>query len=61
MSMTQRKLMVIYRRNRFTYQGVCECGHQFDDEERFMAYPTGEGDYWFVCLTCHFWKVHEAA
>lgn len=62
MSVLNRKLMVIYRSKQFApgTQGVCECGHQFCEKERFMAYPDGEGMHWFVCLTCHFWNVHKA-
>lgn len=62
MSVLNRKVMLVYRAHLFPvgHQGVCECGHEFADEERFMGYPTGEGDHWLICLTCHFWNVHKA-
>lgn len=62
MSVKHRKVMLLYRSNLLPegHQGVCECGHQFDEGERFLGYPCGDGTHWFVCLSCHFWNVHEA-
>lgn len=56
-----RKLMLVYREHTMpkNTQGVCGCGYEFENNERFMGYPDGEGFHEFVCLTCHFWNVHE--
>lgn len=61
--MQNRKLMLVYRARNFPpeVQGVCGCGHQFEEDERFMGYPDAEGYHLFVCLTCHFWVVHNKA
>lgn len=40
-------------------RGVCECGHCPIEGEPIMGYPNKHGDHDIVCLTCHFWYVHE--
>lgn len=53
--------MCVYRQETLpeNVQGICDCGHEFEEGERFMGYPTDDGLHEFVCLTCHFWNVHE--
>lgn len=63
MSVRNKKVMLAYRPDILPegMQGVCECGHEFEDDERFLGYPVGDGTHEFVCLSCHFWNVQELA
>jgi len=62
--MATRKLLTFDRKmlnNPIRGRAECQCGHTLRQNEKFMAYPEGEDIYRFVCLTCHFWNVHEEA
>lgn len=40
--------------------GMCDCEHALEPGEIVMGYPIDDFHV-FVCLTCHFWNVHEEA
>lgn len=41
--------------------GSCGCGHTIHPGEIVMGYKHEGSEYWYVCLTCHFWYVHSEA
>lgn len=39
------------------HEAGCRCGHTLFHGEMFIGYPCDNGEYQFVCLTCHFHNV----